>query len=100
MDEQAFQSISSMNELDLSYNSIVHIPIKTFEYQAKSLKKLNLEENDLHTLPSALRILYALQVLNMNSNKLAEYIPSISKLYFKLSFLASIIVQCIHSRII
>uniref|UniRef100_A0A7E4UP67 LRRCT domain-containing protein n=1 Tax=Panagrellus redivivus TaxID=6233 RepID=A0A7E4UP67_PANRE len=72
VDETAFAKTSSLKELDLSYNAIVHIPAKTFEHQASTLKKLNLEENDLHTVPSGLRVLQALEVLNLNSNKLAE----------------------------
>lgn len=59
-----------MRQIDLSYNRIVHIPAGTFKNVAKSLKWLNLEENQLHQLPNALQPLQTLEVLNMNGNKL------------------------------
>uniref|UniRef100_A0A0M3IJQ0 Chaoptin n=1 Tax=Ascaris lumbricoides TaxID=6252 RepID=A0A0M3IJQ0_ASCLU len=66
----AFSSISHLRQLDLSYNKIVHIPAGTFTNVAKSMQRLNLEENQLHTLPAALQQLRTLEYLNMNSNKL------------------------------
>lgn len=58
--------------MDLSYNRIVNIPKNTFSRVAKSLKKLNLEENELHAVPMALKYLVSLEILNMNGNKLAR----------------------------
>ncbi|EFO25703.1 leucine Rich Repeat family protein [Loa loa] len=66
----AFNSISQMQQIDLSYNRIVHIPVGTFKNMAKSLKWINLEENQLHQLPNALQPLRTLEILNMNGNKL------------------------------
>ncbi|VDM45294.1 unnamed protein product [Toxocara canis] len=66
----AFSSIGHLRQLDLSYNKIVHIPAGTFTNVAKSMQRLNLEENQLHTLPAALQQLRTLEYLNMNSNKL------------------------------
>ncbi|KAH7718050.1 leucine Rich Repeat family protein, partial [Aphelenchoides avenae] len=68
--EAAFASVASLMDLDLSYNSLVHIPQETFTPFAKSLKSLNMEENDLHALPVALKQLKAMEKLNVNSNKL------------------------------
>lgn len=62
--------MASLSELDLSYNSLVHLPQDTFTPFAKSLKTLNLEENDLHALPLALKQLKTVEKLNLNSNKL------------------------------
>ena len=72
IDENAFKSITKLEEINLSYNNIAHIPIRTFDNQEDSLKKLNLEENELHSLPTGLKSLSALEVLNLNSNKLTE----------------------------
>ncbi|OZC06751.1 hypothetical protein X798_06255 [Onchocerca flexuosa] len=66
----AFNSINQMRQIDLSYNKIVHIPTDTFKNMAKSLKWMNLEENQLHQLPNALQPLRSLEILNMNGNKL------------------------------
>ncbi|VBB28104.1 unnamed protein product [Acanthocheilonema viteae] len=66
----AFNSISQMRQIDLSYNRLVHIPAGTFKNMAKSLKWMNLEENQLHQLPNALQPLRTLEILNMNGNKL------------------------------
>uniref|UniRef100_A0A915PH04 Chaoptin n=1 Tax=Setaria digitata TaxID=48799 RepID=A0A915PH04_9BILA len=66
----AFNSISQMRQIDLSYNRIVHIPAGTFKNVAKSLRWMNLEENQLHQLPNALQPLRTLEILNMNGNKL------------------------------
>lgn len=59
-----------MQQIDLSYNRLVHIPSGTFKNMAKSLKWINLEENQLHQLPNALQPLRSLEMLNMNGNKL------------------------------
>ncbi|KAE9551869.1 hypothetical protein FO519_004918 [Halicephalobus sp. NKZ332] len=72
IDEQAFRSITKLEEINLSYNNIAHIPVRTFDNQENSLKKLNLEENDLHSLPTGLKSLSVLEVLNLNSNKLTD----------------------------
>lgn len=72
IDENAFEKIEFLQELDLSYNQIVHIPKATFSTMAKTLKKLNLEENELHAVPMALKHLIALDTLNLNSNKLTK----------------------------
>uniref|UniRef100_A0A915B1N2 Chaoptin n=2 Tax=Parascaris univalens TaxID=6257 RepID=A0A915B1N2_PARUN len=69
----AFSSISHLRQLDLSYNKIVHIPAGTFTNVAKSMQRLNLEENQLHTLPAALQQLRTLEYLNLNSNKLITF---------------------------
>lgn len=66
----AFSTISQMRQIDLSYNRIVHIPGGTFKNVAKSLKWMNLEENQLHQLPTALQPLRTLEILNINGNKL------------------------------
>uniref|UniRef100_A0A0R3QR91 Chaoptin n=1 Tax=Brugia timori TaxID=42155 RepID=A0A0R3QR91_9BILA len=67
----AFNSISQIRQIDLSYNRIVlRIPVDTFKNVAKSLKWINLEENQLHQLPNALQPLRTLEILNMNGNKL------------------------------
>ncbi|CAG9531848.1 unnamed protein product [Cercopithifilaria johnstoni] len=68
--EAAFNSISEIRQIDLSYNRIVHIPAATFKNMAKSLKWMNLEENQLHQLPNALQPLRTLEILNMNGNRL------------------------------
>ncbi|MFH4981602.1 hypothetical protein AB6A40_008311 [Gnathostoma spinigerum] len=65
-----FNSVSYVRQLDFSYNQIVNIPMGTFGNVAKSLQSLNLEENRLHALPTALRQLRALEHLNLNNNKL------------------------------
>ncbi|MCP9260122.1 Leucine Rich Repeat family protein [Dirofilaria immitis] len=66
----AFNSITQMRQIDLSYNQIVHIPAGTFKNMAKSLKWMNIEENQLHQLPNALQPLRTLEILNLNGNKL------------------------------
>ncbi|VDM07257.1 unnamed protein product [Wuchereria bancrofti] len=66
----AFNSISQIRQIDLSYNRIVRIPADAFKNMAKSLKWINLEENQFHQLPNALQPLRTLEILNMNGNKL------------------------------
>lgn len=63
-----------MKALDLSYNSIAYVHIGTLKNFAKTLEKLNLEENVFHTLPDVLRDLHGLTHLNMNGNKLNRYV--------------------------
>lgn len=70
-----------MRQIDLSYNKIVHMAAGTLNNVAKSLRRLNLEENQFHTLPIALQALRSLEYLNMNGNKLTKSVrPHISEL--------------------
>ncbi len=59
-----------MKQLDLSYNSLVQIPADALLNVAKSLRDLNLEENDLHKIPLAIQPLRVIEKLNINNNKL------------------------------
>ncbi|PAV59607.1 hypothetical protein WR25_05208 [Diploscapter pachys] len=77
IEQDTFESISSLSSLDLSYNSIAYILHGTFKNFAKSLVRLNLEENVIHTLPDAFRDLRNLTYLNLNGNKLHNLDPEI-----------------------
>ncbi|VDP12477.1 unnamed protein product [Soboliphyme baturini] len=62
--------VQSMQSLDLSYNRLQFIPVNSLFGVADSLKHLNLEENQLTTLPEALMALKVLESLNLKWNKL------------------------------
>ncbi|KIH48682.1 leucine Rich repeat-containing domain protein, partial [Ancylostoma duodenale] len=68
----AFEGISQIKTLDLSYNSIAFIARGTLKNLAKNLERLNLEENIFHALPEALIDLRNLTHLNLNGNKLTK----------------------------
>ncbi|KAK6035961.1 leucine Rich repeat-containing domain protein [Cooperia oncophora] len=55
MSSAAFESISHVKTLDLSYNTLAYIARGTFKNLAKNLERLNLEENIFHAIPAALR---------------------------------------------
>ncbi|CAJ0951102.1 unnamed protein product, partial [Mesorhabditis belari] len=65
-----FDGIGQIKELDLSYNRLAYIPDGVFVNLAKTINKLNLEENILHTLPKAMGELRELTHLNLCGNKL------------------------------
>lgn len=64
------QGVKYLEILDLSSNRLTLLPHSAFIDVASTLKKLILEENQLHTLPSALKHLTNLEYLNLKSNKL------------------------------
>ncbi|KAI1731045.1 leucine rich repeat domain-containing protein [Ditylenchus destructor] len=107
IDENAFETIVWLSHLDLSYNSIVHIPHLTFSRFAGNMKRLNLEENNLHSVPMALKPLQALEYLNMNSNKLgsldddlfSNFKANLSELFLafnRLTKIPSVVLQGMH----
>lgn len=69
-----FEGINQIQELDLSYNRLAYIPDGVFANLAKSIKKLNLEENIMHALPKAMGELRELTHLNLNGNKLNKWV--------------------------
>ncbi|KRZ69045.1 Chaoptin, partial [Trichinella papuae] len=64
------QGVATLYTLDLSYNRIGFLPIKSLFTVAHSLNKISLEENELNTIPEALSVLKVLASLNLSSNKL------------------------------
>ncbi|VDN01367.1 unnamed protein product [Thelazia callipaeda] len=100
----AFESVSQMRQIDLSYNKIAHIPTGTFKNIAKSLRWMNLEENQLHQLPNALQPLRTLETLNLNGNKLTamnnhtinNMKPALTELLLAFNRLTEIPTQVLH----
>ncbi|KRY23117.1 Chaoptin [Trichinella patagoniensis] len=64
------QGVATLQTLDLSYNRVGFLPIKSLFTVAHSLSKISLEENELSTVPEALSVLKVLASLNLSSNKL------------------------------
>ncbi|VDN18285.1 unnamed protein product [Gongylonema pulchrum] len=78
----AFGTISQMRQIDLSYNRIVHIPAGTFKNVAKSLQWMNLEENQLHQLPSAIQ--------QLDNNTISNLKPALTELLLAFNRLTEI----------
>ncbi|VDN17277.1 unnamed protein product [Gongylonema pulchrum] len=74
-----------MRQIDLSYNRIVHIPAGTFKNVAKSLQWMNLEENQLHQLPSAIQ-----QLRTLDNNTISNLKPALTELLLAFNRLTEI----------
>lgn len=72
INERAFRGVGFLTELDLCANAIQQLPENTFLRFAKTLRKINLEDNLFATMPTALRPLMSLEHLNLNHNRLME----------------------------
>ncbi|CAB3405041.1 unnamed protein product [Caenorhabditis bovis] len=72
VDDSCFESVGHMQSLDLSYNRIAYLPRGMLKNFAKTMKKLNIAENLIHTTPEALRDLRNLTHINLNGNKLSR----------------------------
>ncbi|XP_015909832.2 toll-like receptor 13 [Parasteatoda tepidariorum] len=81
--ENAFETLSSLRSLDLSFNIIFELPDKAF-YGLKNLKNLDLSRNRLTFLKSSELLNHTpkLELLNLNRNKIQSLsIKMFSKLH-------------------
>ncbi|VVC30144.1 Hypothetical protein CINCED_3A012200 [Cinara cedri] len=75
LDAKAFDGLRSVR-MHLSHNKLKNLDHRTFEGLERILEYLDLEHNNLGTIPKAIRILKNLMFLYLSSNDLGELDPA------------------------